>query len=84
MGGCGARLETPATAADSAASNAQVTAGGPAANAGLTVGDLILSVNGSPIETAEKGLRALNERGAAPCLLVVAGALVEVDTPCTC
>jgi len=61
-----------------------VTAGGPAANAGLTVGDLILSVNGSPIETAEKGLRALNERGAAPCLLVVAGALVEVDTPCTC
>ena len=61
-----------------------VTAGGPAANAGLTVGDLILSVNGRPIETAEKGLHALSEKDAAPCRLVVAGALVEGDTHCTC
>ena len=62
----------------------EVLAGGPAANAGLTVGDLILSVNGRPVETAEKAMRALSERDAAPCVLVVAGALVEVDTTRTC
>ena len=48
------------------------------------VGDIILSVNGKPVETAERALKVLGEKGAAPCALVIAGALVTIDQTCTC
>jgi len=64
----------------------EVSPGGPASRGALVVGDIILAVNGKPVETAERALKELGLKDAAnkPCDLVVAGALVTIDPATTC
>lgn len=64
----------------------EVARGGAAARGALVVGDIILSVNGKPVETAERALKELGAKDAAlkPCDLVVAGALLTIDPATTC
>jgi S1-C subfamily serine protease len=60
----------------------EVLAGGPAAQAGLLAGDLVLSVDGRAIEGADDLIRMLNaERiGRATTVSILRGGLVEQRT----
>jgi S1-C subfamily serine protease len=60
----------------------EVMTGGPAAQAGLLAGDLILSVDGLPIEGADDLIRLLSaERiGRATTLALLRGGAVEKKT----
>jgi len=61
----------------------RTTEGGPAAAAGLAIGDRVVKVDGRPVQYWDEVLRAVQERDGAPLRVTVAGAGGEREVTVT-